>query len=228
MAGSHLILASLSKEAKDEKESGDEYQDFLKSVREKFEKNNKFNKNLSADYRLSEEKINIILKNLETALQKKYVTTEEASAVNLVTIRDVFITSYGLTALSKKLFTLKETQQIQTSVFMDLMTDKGILFLENLKNQGKNLFFTRNFDPQFFNELIDAVTKMDDCSADTMFVMEKQIKKGYSKALSNVSEVPQPSVSDVSPAHDDNYSAYSKSYNPEDISNQYDIRRRSR
>lgn len=79
--------------------------------------------------------IPIIIQNLSKALANKYIKIEDLKDINILTIRDVFKSHNGNTALQEKLFTLKEMNPIQTSVVEKLLTDKGINFLRETQKE---------------------------------------------------------------------------------------------
>jgi hypothetical protein len=110
------------------------YNERINKIIEKFGNDNSTMRSISS-YMLSEDQMEFSIKNIRKALGERILTLSDFNGVAFVTLKNIFQSSYGLIALKKGLFTLAETTDIESSLMMNLLTKKGIEFLECLKGK---------------------------------------------------------------------------------------------
>lgn len=110
------------------------YNGRINKLIEAFENDNSAVRSKSS-YMLSEDQMEFSIKNIRKALEERVLTLSDFKDVAFITIKNIFQSSYGLIGLKKGLFTLAETTGIESYLMMNLLTKKGVEFLECLKGK---------------------------------------------------------------------------------------------
>lgn len=129
---------------------------------------------------LNNEDIEKIIKNLRDALIiDKIIKVEDLDDVSYSTVRDIFrkeSNELSKIALKEKLFTLKEIDPIQTNIIEELLTDKGIQFLRNVKQSDYDFSLIARCHPEAISYGIETGLAGNVCIKDSE-IQEKREKE---------------------------------------------------